>query len=165
MGRRLGAIPIRLAVSICATVLAVAAIGLPTQASGTAARVMAKGARNVYLVENAQLKLTREDGSSLVERGQATGTYDAPVTAFFTVHPASVTAAVTIFPKGGSITGTAQANYIVKGSTGYFGGTFTITHGTGAFKHVYGKALGFSGTIDRYTFALDVKAHGEANDV
>lgn len=117
----------------------------------------------MQLSENAQLKFTREDGSALVEYGRAAGTYDAPVSADLTIHPTSVTATVTIYPKGGSITGTAQANYIVKGSIGYFGGSFTITHGTGSYRHVSGKALGISGTINRETFAMTVKAHGEIN--
>lgn len=117
----------------------------------------------MYLVENSQLKYVGEEGSTLDEHGSATGTYNAPVIAKLTIHPTYVTAVVTVFPKGGSITGTAQANYIVQSSTGYFGGTFTVTHGTGTFRHVSGKALGISGTINRYTFAATVKAHGEVS--
>jgi hypothetical protein len=36
-----------------------------------------------------------------------------------------------------------------------------IVRGTGAYRHASGKALGISGTINRYSFALTVKAHGE----
>ncbi len=152
-----------LLVSSCATVLATTAIGLPTQASGTTSGAVAKEARKVDLVENGALKFTGEEGAALDERGHATGTYNAPVTAALTIHPTYVTATVTVYPRGGSITGSAQANYIVKGSTGYFGGTFTITRGTGTFSHASGKALGISGTINRYTFATTVKAHGEVS--
>jgi hypothetical protein len=147
----------------CATALAFVAAALPAAASNAVAHVIAREAKKMQLSENAQLKFTREDGSALVEYGQAAGTYNAPVSTILTIHPTSVTATVTIFPRGGSITGTAQAKYIVKGSIGYFGGSFTIVHGTGTYRHVSGKALGISGTINRETFAMTVKAHGEIN--
>jgi hypothetical protein len=143
--------------------LVAGAIGLPAQAADTSGNVSAKEAKTVDLVENGELKFIGEEGSALDERGHATGTYDAPVSATLTIHPTYVTAVVTVFPHGGSISGTAQANYIVKNSVGYFGGTFTITHGTGSFRHASGKALGISGTINRYTFATTVKAHGEVS--
>ncbi len=118
----------------------------------------------MYLVENAQLRLTHnnEYESTLGERGQAAGTFNAPVTAALTLSPGHVTATFTIYPHGGSISGIAQAKYIVKGSTGYFGGTLTITHGTGTYKHASGKNLGFSGTINRQHFNMSIKAHGWA---
>ena len=40
------------------------------------------------------------------------------------------------------------------------GGNLTIVHGTGAYRHASGKSIGISGTIDRISFALTVKAHG-----
>jgi hypothetical protein len=161
MRRYVERISVRPAVAMCAAVLAFVTAGLPVPASGAPGQAIAREARKEQLSENAQLKFTREDGSALVEYGPATGTYDAPVSTILTIHSSSVTATVTIFPKGGSITGTAQANYIVKGSVGYFGGNFTITHGTGSYRHVSGRALGISGTINRETFAMTVKAHGE----
>jgi hypothetical protein len=151
---------------MCALALITAAFGLTAQASGTTGSPIAKEAKKVYLVEVAQLKLAREEGAALIERGHATGTYNAPVTTIFAIHPRSMTAVVTIFPRGGSITGTAHASYIVKGSTGYFGGTFTLGRGTGSYSHiseVNGKPLGISGTVNRYSFAMVVKAHGEAS--
>lgn len=166
MRRSLGPVPVRPMISICAPALAAAAVGLTAQASGTTGHPIAKEAKKVHLVENARLTLTSEEGSALTERGQATGTYNAPVTATFTIHPKSVTAVVTIFPRGGSITGTAHANYVVKNSLGYFGGTFMLGRGTGKYRHVSeinGTPLGISGTINRYSFATEVKAHGEAN--
>jgi hypothetical protein len=145
----------------CAAMLIASALGLSAQALGMADRAVAREAKTTYLVESSQLKFTGEEGSSLDEHGTATGTYDAPVSAKLTIHPTYVTAIVTIFPRGGSITGTAEANYIVQKSTGYFGGTLTVTNGTGTFRHASGKSLGISGTINRYTFAATVKAHGE----
>jgi hypothetical protein len=144
--------------------LSLTAIGLATPASG--GTPSAREARRVMLVETAHLKFTSEHGSALAERGRATGTYNAPVSVLLTIHPKSVTAVVTISPSGGSISGTANANYIVKGSNGYFGGTFTLRKGTGKYSHiseVKGKPLGISGVINRISFAMEVKAHGEAN--
>jgi hypothetical protein len=74
-----------------------------------------------------------------------------------------VAALITVYPRGESITGTAQANYIVQKSIGYFGVTCTVTRGTGTYRRASGKALGFSGTNNRETFATTVKAHGEVS--
>lgn len=171
MTRRKGSIPAILACSICALALAPGGAGAVAGASRTArtptkaraARLRAVGvqARTIDLVESARLAFLSEDGAAIVEHGQAAGTYNAPVTASFTIHPKSVTASVTVYPHGGSITGVAKANYVVQNSVGYFGGTFEITRGTGSFAHASGKDLGISGTINRYTFAVTVKAHGE----
>lgn len=149
--------------AVCIAGVVGALVGVPAQASPTAAGPTARAAKTIELVESARLELASEEGSSLTEKGRANGTYNAPVRATFTIHPKSVQALVTVYPHGGSITGSAQANYIVQKSTGYFGGTFTVTRGTGTYRHASGKALGFSGTINRYTFAATVKAHGEVS--
>ncbi len=144
----------------------VSVVGLTAQASGGTGKPAAREARRVSLVETAHLKFTGEHGSALAERGRATGTYNAPVTVTLTLHPKSVTAVVTISPTGGSISGTANANYVVKGAYGYFGGTFTLRKGTGKYSHiseVNGKPLGISGVINRTSFAMEVKAHGDVN--
>jgi hypothetical protein len=159
----MGTIPVVLTIAICALGLLASIAGLTASASGATKGPVGMQAKTVDLVENANLKLISEEGTTLVERGQAAGTYNAPVNATFTIHPKAVTATVTVYPHGGSITGVAHTDYVVQNSTGYFGGTFTITHGTGSFKGASGKALGISGTIDRYTFAITVKAHGEVS--
>lgn len=126
---------------------------------------LAKDAKAVYLVEQARLKLATEHGATITERGRATGTYHAPVVAVFTIRPKSVTAHVTIYPTGGSITGSANANYKIVKNLGYFGGTFTLGRGTGKYAHVAEikhKALGISGIINRLNFETEVKANGEA---
>ncbi len=138
-------------------ILGVPAIGKITPA--------AREARTVYLVERARLKLATEKGATITERGRATGTYRAPIVALFTIKPKSVTAHVTIYPAGGSITGSANANYKVIGNLGYFGGTFTLGRGTGKYVHVTEvnhKPLGVSGVINRSNFEAEVKANGQA---
>jgi hypothetical protein len=163
MRRGIGTISTVMTISICVLALLASIAGPTTRASGAVGRPMGVQAKRINLVENVNLKLISEEGATLVERGQAAGTYNAPVTATFTIHPKAVTATVTVYPHGGSITGVAQTNYVVQNSTGYFGGTLTITRGTGSFKGASGKSLGISGTINRYSFAINVKAHGEVN--
>jgi hypothetical protein len=145
----LRSIPAIAIVVLCTTALAIAAAGVTALASG-----------RVYLVESAQLRLTNSDESTLNERGQAKGTYNAPVTASLDLSPSHVTARFTIYPRGGSISGKAQARYVVRGSTGYYGGTLTITHGTGAYRHASGSNVGISGTISHLNFNLTVKVNG-----
>lgn len=151
-----------LTTSACAMTVAVIATGLAAQVSRAAGSPTAREAGKVYLVENAQLHLAHnnEYESTLGERGQATGTFDAAVTAALALVPSHVTATFAIYPHGGSIKGTAHANYIVKGSVGYFGGTLTIIGGTGTYRHASGTNVGFSGTIDRQNFSMSIKVHG-----
>lgn len=158
----LGSTPIRLALLVCATALAMSTAGLTAQAS--TGNVVARQASKVYLVENARLHVAHnnEYESTIGERGQAAGTFNAPVTTALTLGPSQVTAVFTIYPHGGSISGTARANYIVKNSIGYFGGMLTITRGTGAYRHASGTNMGFSGTIDRQSFSMSIKVHGWA---
>lgn len=120
----------------------------------------AKAARTVSLVETANLKLRSEGESTLNERGYAHGTFNATLVAKMNLSANHVTATFTIYPKGGSITGKASAVFKVQNSTCYYGGTLNIVHGTGAFRHAAGSGIGISGTINRLTFALTVKAHG-----
>jgi hypothetical protein len=154
----------RLTILICALAPVLAAAGLAAQASGEQGQSLARAARIVNLVERASLKLVSEKGVEITEHGQATGTYNGSVTASFSIRPSSITAVVTIYPRGGSITGTVHANYVIVKSLGYFGGTFTLGRGTGRFSHaseINHKALGVSGIINRYSYATEVKAHGE----
>jgi hypothetical protein len=142
---------------------ATAALSTPALGTGNAP---AKDARTVYLVEHAHLRLVSEHGATITEHGKATGTYNAPVVAVFTIRPKSVIAHVTIYPTGGSITGNANANYKIVGNLGYFGGTFTLGRGTGKYAHVAEinhKPLGVSGVINHYNFETEVKANGEAS--
>ena len=136
--------------------------GAPAIAKTTPA---AKETRTVYIVEQARLKLTTEKGATITERGRATGTYHAPIVAVFTIKPKSVTAHVTIYPAGGSITGSANANYKIVDNLGYFGGTFRLGRGTGKYANVAEinhKPLGISGVINRNNFESEVKANGQA---
>jgi hypothetical protein len=149
------------------TIFLITAVAVTAQASGTNGSPVAQAARRVKLVEVGHLELSKEEGSAITEHGKATGTYKAQVTAAFTIHPKSVTVFVRLSPGGGSITGTANANYKVVNGIGYFGGTFRLGRGTGKYRHaseVAGKPLSFSGTINRESLEVEVKLNnGELN--
>lgn len=140
-------------------------IGLGCVASGALAAnrheaATGRAARDVYLSEIASLHLVHNTETTLVERGTGLGTFRASLVASLTFSPERVNGVFTVYPSGGSITGRASARYIVRGSTGYYGGTLTIIKGTGRYRHATGTNLGISGTISRRSFALTVKAHG-----
>jgi hypothetical protein len=120
----------------------------------------AQAAKRTRLVENAQLHLVGEGESTLNERGHATGTFDAPVTAHLNLSVGHVSAVFTLLLKGGSVTGKAQARYVVKGSIAYYGGTLNVVHGTGTYRHATGSDIDISGTINHLNFNLTVKANG-----
>jgi hypothetical protein len=116
--------------------------------------------RRTHLIESAQLHLTSGGESTLNERGRATGTFNAPLTAHLDLSVGHVTAVVTLYPKGGTVTGKAEARFVARGSMAYYGGTLTITRGTGTYRHASGSNIGISGTINRLNFNLTVKANG-----
>jgi hypothetical protein len=122
--------------------------------------LVAHAARTVYLREYGSLRLTKEGSETLYERGQATGTFRGMVVARLSLHAKSVDATFTIYPKGGAVTGQAHAAFIISGSTGYYGGSLKITKASGVYRHAKGTKVGVSGTINRQTFALTVKANG-----
>jgi hypothetical protein len=139
-----------LSLTACAVLVAIA-----TFEEGDASAV-----KRTRLVETAKLHLAGEGESTLNERGHATGTFDAPVTAHLDLSIGHVTAVFTLLLKGGSVTGKAEARYVQKGSIVYYGGTLNIVHGTGAYRHASGSNIGISGTINHINFNLTVKANG-----
>lgn len=161
-------IPARRIIPVCGLLVTVAAVALGASASGNASHPDAHAARTVQIQEHARLKFTSERGSTLIERGNAYGTYTATMIADLTIHSKSVTATVTIYPHGGTITGSATASYKIIKNLGYFGGTMNLGHGTGKYSHIVEvghKPLGISGVINRENFEVEVKANGEASGV
>lgn len=156
------AIQARRTILVCGLALAAFASALSASASG--GRPPAHVARTVNLQEHGRLKFVSERGETLVERGTAYGTYTAMMVADLTIRSKSVTATVSIYPRGGSISGRASASYRIVKNLGYFGGTLTLGHGTGRYSHIAEaghKPLGISGIINRYNFEVEVKASGE----
>lgn len=134
--------------------------------TGTSAKAFsdtARTGRTVSLAETAHLTTSKQEvpGSEISESGAAKGTYDAPVLAGLTIHAHSVTAIVTIFLKGGSITASANASFEFTGEVGNFHGTLSVSHGTGTYKHATGH-LAFRGAINRNSLKMWAVTSGSA---
>lgn len=161
-------IPARRIIPFCGLAVAAATIALGASASGSAGRPVARAARTIHIQEHGRLKFISEHGATLIERGTAYGTYTATMIVDLTIHSKSVTATVTIYPHGGTITGSANASYRIVKNLGYFGGTLNLGRGTGKYSHIAEvghKPLGVSGVINRENFEVEVKASGEATGV
>ncbi len=119
-------------------------------------------AREVDLQETGHLHAVGEPGDTIDEQGHASGTYSCSISVHLTIVAANrVSAAFTVKPTGGSITGTGSARFEQQGVYGYFGGTIAIARGTGSFAHASGANIGVSGVIDRETLALTVHVNGK----
>lgn len=143
------------------TLLALIAANAGSSSARPAQVAAAAASKQSFFYENASLHLTSENGDSIAERGYASGTYNAPVTCTFHISPGhDIKAAYTIYPHGGSVSGQAIAQYVIRGKTGYFGGYMTIKKATGRFRGTSGSKIGFSGMIDKLSFRVTIKVHG-----
>jgi hypothetical protein len=98
-------------------------------------------------------------GATLVEEGPVTGTIPGTVKVDFDIGP-TVTASFTIYAKGGgSISGHGKGTLHSTSLYSTFGGSLTVTRGTGRYAHAHGTG-GLYGAIDRRTYALTVQTIG-----
>jgi hypothetical protein len=145
-----------LAVSISLATMLAAAIALP---SADAAR--AHVARNLTLSESGHLHLTSHQGFTLNEQGSTSGTISGTI--YIHLHVVStnhVTAELSIYPSGGSLTGQASASYHPSGAVASFDGTMSIVRGSGRYSGARGSGLSFTGTIQRSNDAVTVHVSG-----
>ncbi len=120
----------------------------------------AHSARTLNVTDEAHLHLTTTAGELLEEEGQATGALPGKIRARFEVG-ATVSGSYTFYPRGGgSITGKGSAHLHSTGLYASFGGTLTISHGTGRYAHVHGSG-GLYGVVNRHTDALTVQTTGK----
>src|ERR1700689_1171144 len=140
-----------------AIVLTLGWVGLVAVDTGHAtAALAARTARALNVTDDAQLHLTTTSGPPLIQEGSATGQLPGTLKARFRFG-ANVTASFTIYPRGGgSITGSGAATLHSSTTYSSFGGTVTISSGTGRYKGAHGTA-GLYGTYDRRTYALTVQ--------
>jgi hypothetical protein len=125
----------------------------------------AHAARAFTLNESGRLSLTGKHGFTLNERGAASGTVTGTIYVRLTIVSTNrVSAAVNIYPNGGSISGEGTASYQRGSTTASFSGSLSIDRGTGSYAHAHGSGLSFSGTIARSNDAVTVRVSGRVAD-
>jgi hypothetical protein len=150
------------AATVCALVAA-ASVGAGDYGVGRAdaATPAAGAARTLTLSESGRLHLTSKQGFTLNEQGSASGTITGTI--YIHLHLTStskVTAEVSIYPSGGSLSGNGSATYRVEGAYAVFTGTLAITRGSGKYSRARASALRFTGTIQRRNDAVTVRVSG-----
>lgn len=154
----------RWAIAPAVAVVALATSACAGAAVAAAAKVrspLASAARSVSLNESGRLHLTSKQGFTLNEQGTASGTITGTI--YIHLHLTStskVTAEVSIYPSGGSLSGSGSAAYRVEGGVAAFTGTLAITRGTGKYAHARASGLRFTGTIERRSDAVSVRVSG-----
>jgi len=118
----------------------------------------ARAARTLNVTDTAHLHYVKAPGASLLEEGSATGGLPGTVKVRIIVG-ATVNATFTIYAHGGSITGDGSGTLHGTGLYASFGGTMSVSHGTGRYTHAHGHG-GFYGVINRNTDALTVQTTG-----
>jgi hypothetical protein len=146
--------------SLAAGSLLAAAAGTLALAAGAAGST-AVAARTISLNDSANLHRLSSKGFKLYEAGQASGSVRGAIYLHLDVVSTDrVTAEISVYPKGSSMTGTGTASYHVAGGTASFSGTMSIDRGTGSYSGAHGSGLHFSGTIQRSDDAVTVHVSG-----
>jgi hypothetical protein len=143
---------------------AVIALALASGGGGLAAahaaapRLAAHAARSLNVTDSAHLRLIRASGSLLLEEGSASGALPGRTRASLDIG-ATFTGTVTVYARGGTISGHGSA--VPHGSGRYesFAGSMRVTRGTGRFAHAKG-SVRLYGTFDRRTYAFVVQTVG-----
>jgi hypothetical protein len=119
-------------------------------------------AGTINLNDTGRLHRTGHKGFNLYESGSASGSLSGSLSLHLDVVSTNrVSATLTVYPKGGSMTGTATASYRSNGPTASFSGAMSINQGTGSYAHAHGSGLSFSGTIQRSDDAVTVHVNGK----
>lgn len=135
-------------------------VALSSAHAAPAAVPPARAARTLNVTDEAHLHLTGANGEVLLEEGPATGALAGTVKVRFTVG-ATVSGSFAIYPRGGgSISGQGSARLRSTGTYASFGGTMSVSHGTGRYTHAHGHG-GFYGTVNRHNDALVIQITGK----
>jgi hypothetical protein len=139
--------------------LAIAAAALPASAAAQLSPT-AHASRTLSVNDTAHLRFVTSSGNTLSEEGQATGSMPGRVRVRLTVGSNTVNSSFTIYLHGGSISGRGSARLNVgHGAYASFGGSLSVTHGTGHYAHVSGSG-GLYGTINRTNDSAVVQVVG-----
>ncbi len=150
-----------LAIGTVASLGTLVGVGALGAGASSADGPVAVAARTLSLHESGRLHLTSHSGLTLNEQGTATGAIKGPIYIHLDVASQThVTAEVSIYPSGGSLTGHGSANYEVGGAYASFSGTLSISRGTGTYAHAHASNLRFTGSIKRVNDATTVEVSG-----
>jgi hypothetical protein len=151
LGRRASAVVVAVA---AVTTLSIGAGGVSAADRGAhAAR------RTHHLTDTIYLHLVRKNGSTLYERGTATGTLPGSVSARFVTGVTRVTGSVTFYPRGGGSLTLNAVGYPHSTSTiTTFNGNVAVRSGTGRYSRALGSGT-LTGTANRRTWAITVRAN------
>jgi hypothetical protein len=140
-------------------------VPLAQAASSAQAATHARAARTFSLNESSRLHLTSKHGFTLNEQGSVSGSISGAIYVHLTIVSTDrVTAEVSIYPSGSSISGDASASYRKGNTFGSFSGSLSISRGSGSYEHAYGSGLSFRGTIQRSNDAITVHVSGRVSD-
>jgi hypothetical protein len=146
-----------LTVALATAAVLAAALGLPTPSRAATAHA----AGTLSLNETARLHLTSHHGFTLNEQGTTSGTVSGTIYIHLNVVSTNrVTAEISIYPSGSSITGSASASYHPSGGVASFSGTMSVNRGTGRYSGAHGSGLSFTGTVQRSNDAVTVHVSG-----
>lgn len=136
------------------------AAGGTAMAGDSRALAVGRAAHVTSVKDEGHLHIVSESGSNLLEEGPVTGTIPGRVRVSFNVG-ATVKATFTIYANGGgSISGRGEGSLHSTSLYSSFGGSLTVTHGTGRYVDAHGSG-GLYGVIDRKTYALTVQTVGK----
>jgi hypothetical protein len=137
-----------------------AAIGNGTLRGGAA--VLGRAAHTMDVKDEGHLHLVSSSGSNLIEEGPISGTIPGRVRVSFNVGP-TVYASFTIYVQGGSsISGRGHGALHSTSAYSTFGGSLSVTHGTGRYAHASGTG-DLYGAINRKSssYPMTVQTVGE----
>jgi hypothetical protein len=141
-----------------ATSAEAAAPGASAAGGGVGGDPGAFAARTANGTDTARLHLVHQSESLLYEEGFAAGALPGRMRAWVTVG-SLIAGSCTIYTAHGSITGRGAATPHGFGRYQSFSGTFSVTGGSGLYRHAHGRT-NLYGTFDRRTFALVVQTTG-----
>lgn len=149
----------RVALAMATALAAIAVCG----STGASARIAtARAASTLALNDTGRLHLTSHHGFTLNEQGSASGTISGTIYIHLNVVSTNhVTAEISIYPSGGSLTGEATASYHPSGAVATFSGTMKVERGSGRYSGAHGSGLSFSGTVERTNDAVTVRVSGK----
>jgi hypothetical protein len=148
-----------LAIALLAALMAMAIASGNAKGHG---QPWAHAARALNVTDTAHLHYVKQAGSQLIDEGAATGTLPGTVRVSFNAG-VTMAATFTIYAHGWSIvghgSGALHKSNNKKDVDVSFGGTMTVSHGTGRYAHAHGTG-GFYGVIDRTNYAVTIQTTG-----